>query len=146
MREHYTKILSAYLILLEQEVNPFLDKIFAALGKNCQDDEDSIVRAVTQCSGVIGFYADSQMVLASLLPMVWRLTHGCRSRNICQLTWCGADVQVAGRLAGQDTSQHRINGLILLGMSIEGMSAKTIAPHLDVCLLFDCSKDIPSLT
>jgi hypothetical protein len=75
VREHYTKILSAYLILLEQDMNPFLDKIFAGLGKICRDDESAVVQAVTQCSGVIGFYADSQMVLASLLPMVCCVIH-----------------------------------------------------------------------
>ncbi|OWZ19534.1 hypothetical protein PHMEG_0006218 [Phytophthora megakarya] len=108
LRERYTQILSAYLILLEQNMNPFLDKIFAALGKNCRDDEEVVYNSVKACSSIVGFYADSQMILASLLPMV------------------------AGRLAGQDTAQHRTNGLILLGMSIEGMTSKTIGSHLDL--------------
>jgi dynein assembly factor 5 len=108
VRERYTQVLSAYLILLEQNMNPFLDKVFAALGKTCRDDEETVFNSVKACSGVVGFYADSQMILASLLPMV------------------------AGRLAGQDTAQHRTNGLILLGMSIEGMTAKTIGDHLEV--------------
>lgn len=69
-REHYTRILSSYLILVEDGMNPYLDKIFAALGKICRDDEEAVVKVVTECSGVIGFYANSQMVLASLLPMV----------------------------------------------------------------------------
>lgn len=107
-RERYTQILCAYLILLEQNMNPFLDKIFAALGKTCRDDEETVYNSVKACSGVVGFYADSQMILASLLPMV------------------------AGRLAGQDTAQHRTNGLILLGMSIEGMTAKTIGAHVEL--------------
>uniref|UniRef100_K3W704 TOG domain-containing protein n=1 Tax=Globisporangium ultimum (strain ATCC 200006 / CBS 805.95 / DAOM BR144) TaxID=431595 RepID=K3W704_GLOUD len=108
VRERYTKILSVFLVLLESNMNSFLDKIFAALGKICRDDEDAVVKSVKQCSGVVGSYADSQMILASLLPMA------------------------AGRLAGQDTAQHRTNGLILLGMSIEGMSLKTIEPHLEL--------------
>ncbi|RLN93970.1 hypothetical protein BBJ28_00004090 [Nothophytophthora sp. Chile5] len=108
VRERYTQILSAYVILLEEHVNPFLDKVFAALSKTCRDDDEAVFNSVKACSGVVGFYADSQMILASLLPMV------------------------AGRLAGQDTAQHRTNGLILLGMSIEGMTTKTIAPHLEV--------------
>lgn len=70
VRERYTKILSAFLILLESGMNSFLDKIFAALGKICRDDEDSVVQSVKECSGVVGYYADSQMILASLLPMV----------------------------------------------------------------------------
>ncbi|KAG6609452.1 Elongation factor-type GTP-binding protein [Phytophthora cinnamomi] len=109
-RERYTQVLSAYLILLEQNMNPFLDKVFAALGKTCRDDEETVFNSVKACSGVVGFYADSQMILASLLPMV------------------------AGRLAGQDTAQHRTNGLILLGMSIEGMAAKTIGAHLELII------------
>ncbi|GMF27325.1 unnamed protein product [Phytophthora fragariaefolia] len=107
VRERYTQILSAYLVLLEQKMNPFLDKVFAALGKTCRDDEETVVNSVKACLGVVGNYADSQMILASLLPMV------------------------AGRLAGQDTAQHRINGLILLGMSIEGMTTTTIGAHLE---------------
>ncbi|KAG7393600.1 HEAT repeat-containing protein 2 [Phytophthora pseudosyringae] len=108
VRERYTQVLSAYLILLEQNMNPFLDKVFAALGKICRDDEEVVYNSVKACSGVVGFYADSQMILASLLPLV------------------------AGRLAGQDTAQHRTNGLILLGMSIEGMTGKTIGAHLEL--------------
>ncbi|KAG6974883.1 hypothetical protein JG687_00000115 [Phytophthora cactorum] len=108
VRERYTQVLGAYLILLEQNMNPFLDKVFAALGKICRDDEEAVYNSVKACLGVVGFYADSQMILASLLPMV------------------------AGRLAGQDTAQHRTNGLILLGMSIEGMTTKTIGAHLEL--------------
>ncbi|ETI37684.1 hypothetical protein, variant 1 [Phytophthora nicotianae] len=108
VRERYTQVLSAYLILLEQNMNPFLDKVFAALGNICRDDEVVVYNSVKACLGVVGFYADSQMILASLLPMV------------------------AGRLAGQDTAQHRTNGLILLGMSIEGMTTKTIGAHLEL--------------
>ncbi|KAE9037934.1 hypothetical protein PR003_g6197 [Phytophthora rubi] len=108
VRERYTQVLSAYLILLEQNMNPFLDKVFAALGKTCRDDEEAVFNSVKACSGVVGFYADTQMILASLLPMV------------------------AGRLAGQDTALHRTNGLILLSMSIEGMTAKTIGAHLEL--------------
>ncbi|KAG7401636.1 HEAT repeat-containing protein 2 [Phytophthora boehmeriae] len=107
-RERYTQVLSAYLILLEESMNPFLDKVFAALSKTCRDDEEAVLNSVKACSGVVGFYADSQMILASLLPMV------------------------AGRLAGQDTAQHRTNGLILLGMSIEGMTSKTIGANLEL--------------
>ncbi|GMF15510.1 unnamed protein product [Phytophthora lilii] len=108
VRDRYTQVLSAYLVLLEQNMNPFLDKVFAALGKTCRDDEEVVFNSVKACTGVVGFYADSQMILASLLPMV------------------------AGRLAGQDTAQHRTNGLILLGMSIDGMTTKTIGAHLEV--------------
>lgn len=108
VRERNTQILSAYLVLLEQNMNPFLDKVFAALGKICRDDEEAVYSSVKACLGVVGFYADSHMILASLLPMV------------------------AGRLAGQDTAQHRTNGLILLGMSIEGMTTKTIGSHLEL--------------
>ncbi|KAL4096005.1 hypothetical protein PRIC1_009370 [Phytophthora ramorum] len=108
VRERYTQVLSAYLVLLEQNVNPFLDKVFSALGKTCRDDEEPVFNSVKACSGVVGFYADAQMILASLLPMV------------------------AGRLAGQDTAQHRTNGLVLLGMSIEGMTTKTIGAHLEL--------------
>ncbi|KAF4325053.1 hypothetical protein JM18_000916 [Phytophthora kernoviae] len=107
-RERYTQVLSAYLILLEESMNPFLDKVFAALSKICRDDEEVVLNGVKACLSVVGFYADSQMILASLLPMV------------------------AGRLAGQDTAQHRTNGLILLGMSIEGMTSKTIGAHLEL--------------
>ncbi|TYZ59531.1 hypothetical protein PybrP1_003449 [[Pythium] brassicae (nom. inval.)] len=108
VRERYTKILSVFLVLLESSMNSFLDKIFAALARICRDDEESVVLGVKECSAVVGFYADSQMILASLLPMA------------------------AGRLAGQDTAQHRTSGLILLGMSIGGMSLKTIEPHLEL--------------
>ncbi|CAI5745306.1 unnamed protein product [Peronospora destructor] len=108
VRERYTKVLGAFLILLEQNMNPFLDKIFAALGKSCHDDEEVVLNSVKACSSVVGSYADSQMILASLLPMV------------------------AGRLAGQDTAQHRTNGLMLLSMSIEGMTAKTMGAHLEL--------------
>lgn len=51
-------------------MNSFLDKIFAALAKICRDDEDAVVQSVKECSGVVGHYADSQMILSSLLPMV----------------------------------------------------------------------------
>ncbi|RMX62267.1 hypothetical protein DD238_000850 [Peronospora effusa] len=108
VRERYTKVLSAFLILLEQNMNPFLDKIFAALSKSCRDDEEVVLNSLKACSGVVGFYADFQMILASLLPMV------------------------AGRLAGQDTAQYRTNGLILLRMSIEGMTAKMMGAHLEL--------------
>ncbi|KAG3121103.1 hypothetical protein PI125_g590 [Phytophthora idaei] len=108
VRERYTQVLGAHLILLEQNMNPFLDKVFAALGKICRDDEEAVYNSVKACLGVVGFYADSQMILASLLPMV------------------------TGRLAGQDTAQHRTNGLILLSMSIEGMTKKTIGAHLEL--------------
>ncbi|KAF1335701.1 hypothetical protein FI667_g1163, partial [Globisporangium splendens] len=70
VRERYTKILSVFLVLLESNMSSFLDKIFAALGKICRDDEDAVVKSVKQCSGVVGYYADSQMILASLLPML----------------------------------------------------------------------------
>ncbi|DBA01279.1 TPA: hypothetical protein N0F65_001784 [Lagenidium giganteum] len=108
MREKYTRILAVFLVLLEDNMNAFLDKIFLALGKVCRDDEPTVIEGVKICSRVVGFYADSQMILASLLPMV------------------------AGRLAGQDTAQHRTNGLILLAMSVEGMPLKTIQPHLEL--------------
>jgi dynein assembly factor 5 len=106
-REKYTKILSIFLALVENNMNPFLDKIFTALAKTCRDDEDIVIKSVKECMNIVGHYADSQMVLASLLPMV------------------------AGRLAGQDTAQHRTNGLTLLGMTVEGMTLKTIEAHLD---------------
>lgn len=80
VRERYTKILSAFLILLESGMNSFLDKIFAALGKICRDDEDSVVQSVKECSGVVGYYADSQMILASLLPMV---SSTCSTNHHC---------------------------------------------------------------
>lgn len=70
VRERYTKILSVFLILLASHMNASLDKLFGALGKICRDDEDAVVQSVRECSRVIGHYADSQMILASLLPMV----------------------------------------------------------------------------
>ncbi|TDH64770.1 uncharacterized protein CCR75_001536 [Bremia lactucae] len=107
VRERYTQILSAYLILLEQNMNPFIETVFAALGKICRDDEEGVITSVKACSGVIGYYADIRIVLASLLPMV------------------------TGRLVGQETAQYRIIGLTLLGMSIKGMATKTIEAHLE---------------
>lgn len=108
VRERYTQILSAYLILLEQNMNPYIDQVFGALGKICRDDEEVVYNSVKSCLGVIGYYADSHIILASLLPIV------------------------TGNLAGQDTAQHRTNGLTLLGMSIEGMTTETIALHLEI--------------
>lgn len=70
MRVRYTKILSTFLILSESSMSPFLDKIFVALGKICRDDEESVVQSVKECSRVVGHYADANMILASLLPMV----------------------------------------------------------------------------
>ncbi|KAL7691346.1 putative armadillo-like helical protein [Plasmopara halstedii] len=107
VRERYTQILSAYIILLEQNINPYIDKVFAALVKICRDDEDVVQISVKACLGVIGYYADPHIVLASLVPIV------------------------TGRSAGQDTAQHRINGLTLLGFSLEGMTMKTIDTHLE---------------
>jgi hypothetical protein len=107
VRERYTRILSVYLVLLEDAMDPFLDKVFAALARNCRDDEAVVVESVKECSRVVGHYADTATILSSLLPMV------------------------AGRVVGQDTAQHRTNGLILLGMSIEGMVVQTIELHLD---------------
>ncbi|CAH0477374.1 unnamed protein product [Peronospora belbahrii] len=80
VRERYTKVLSAFLILLEQSMNPYLDKIFAALCNSCRDDEEVVLNT--------------------------------------------------GRIAGQDTAQYRTNGLMLLGMSIEGMTPETVGAHL----------------
>ena len=110
VRERYTKVLTAYLILLEHHMNPYLDEVFAALGKTCRDDEAIVCNSVKACLAVIGFYADSRVILASLLPMA------------------------AGQRTGQDSAQHRTNGLILLGMSIEGMTKQTIEAHLEVKL------------
>ncbi|TMW60589.1 hypothetical protein Poli38472_000631 [Pythium oligandrum] len=107
VRERYTKILSAFLVLIEDRMNAHLDRIFMALAKICRDDEDVVVQSVKQCSAVVGHYADASAILAALLPIV------------------------AGRLTGQDTAPHRTNGLILLGMSIEGMTPQTIEPQLE---------------
>lgn len=88
-------------------MNPHLDKIFNSLAKICRDDEEFVLESVKECSHVVGHYADTALILASLLPMV------------------------SGRVVGQDTASHRTNGLILLGMSVEGMTSVTIEPYLN---------------
>uniref|UniRef100_A0AAV1T385 Dynein assembly factor 5, axonemal n=1 Tax=Peronospora matthiolae TaxID=2874970 RepID=A0AAV1T385_9STRA len=107
VRERYTKVLAAYLILLEQIMNPFLDDVFAAMGKTCRDDEEIVCNSVKACLVVVGFYADPRVILASLRPMI------------------------AGTLTAQGSTQHRTNGLKMLRMCIEGMTKQTIDAHLE---------------
>ncbi|GLD91633.1 hypothetical protein PINS_up000166 [Pythium insidiosum] len=99
-------------------MSAFLDKIFVVLAKICRDDEEAVTQSVKECLAVVGYYADPTTILASLLPMV------------------------AGRMAGQDTAQHRTNGLVLLGMSIGGMTTQTIASRLEAILDALCDSGV----
>ncbi|KAJ0393977.1 hypothetical protein P43SY_009809 [Pythium insidiosum] len=118
VRARYAKILGAFLTLLEGSMSAFLDKVFAVLAKICRDDEEVVTQSVKECLTVVGYYADPTTILASLLPMV------------------------AGRMAGQDTAQHRTNGLVLLGMSVRGMTTQTVASHLQEILDALCESGV----
>ncbi|OQS04441.1 hypothetical protein THRCLA_03322 [Thraustotheca clavata] len=106
-REKSTSILRIVLLLAEDNVNLHVPAILTAMAKTCRDDEAVVVNSVTACMGIVGQFADPELLFATLLPLA------------------------AGRLAGQDTSHHRTNGLVLLSMSIAGMPQTKILPHMD---------------
>ncbi|KAF0691040.1 Aste57867_17652 [Aphanomyces stellatus] len=106
-RQKAASILRIVLVLAEDAINSHVDHVLTAMAKSCRDDEPVVVDSVRACIAVVGRFAHAELLFSLLLPLA------------------------AGRLAGQDTSHHRTNGLVLLSMAIGGMEASRILPHME---------------